>query len=114
VRATHGEACLARTRRRRRSLGRGRAELGDDRRAPLVSGSGEGEGAARAAGPAGPRSDARGHAGCDGLQQRGLGWAAAACWAGKGRWAGLEREGVEGFGNLRILGKRFQTNRIQI
>jgi hypothetical protein len=31
------------------------AELGDDRRAPLVSGSGEGEGAARAAGPAGPK-----------------------------------------------------------
>jgi hypothetical protein len=55
--------------------------------APLVSGSGEEEGAERAAGPAGPRSDARelglagrlagpaallgcarGHAGYDGLQ----------------------------------------------
>jgi hypothetical protein len=34
-------------------------ELGDDRRAPLVSGSGEGEGAARAVGPAGPAGPVR-------------------------------------------------------
>jgi hypothetical protein len=53
VRATHGEACLARTRRRRRSPGRGRAELGDDRRAPAVSLSGWAEsGAAGGCGPA--------------------------------------------------------------
>jgi hypothetical protein len=34
VQATHREACLARTRRRRRSTGRRRAELGDDRWVP--------------------------------------------------------------------------------
>jgi hypothetical protein len=53
------------------------AELGDDQWVPLVSGSGEGEGAARAAGPAGPRSDAR-ELGCGGLLLRGLG--CSACW----------------------------------
>jgi hypothetical protein len=56
------------------------AELGDDRRAPLVSGSGEGEGAAQAAGPAGPRSDAR-ELGCGGL----LGWQGAMGWIRKGK-----------------------------
>jgi hypothetical protein len=42
VRATHGEACLARTRRRRRSPGGGRRGVGNDQWVPLVSGSGRG------------------------------------------------------------------------
>jgi hypothetical protein len=44
MRATHGKACTARTWRRRRSLGRGRPELGDDTGVPPVSGTGCGGG----------------------------------------------------------------------
>jgi hypothetical protein len=40
------------------------AEMGDDRRAPLVSGSGEGEGAERVAGPAGPAKRRARELGC--------------------------------------------------
>jgi hypothetical protein len=57
VRATHREACFARTRRPRQSLGRRRAKLGDDKRTPQVSGTGaEGEAAAALGGPAGPQA----------------------------------------------------------
>jgi hypothetical protein len=59
VRTTHGGSCTGRIRRRRRSPGRGRREVGDDRWALLVSDSGRGRrrrGLAAVAGPAGPRS----------------------------------------------------------
>jgi hypothetical protein len=79
--------------RRRRSPGRKRRRVGDDQWVPLVSGSGEGEGAARAAGPAGPRSVAR-ELGCGGLLLRGLG--CSECWVGLrrpvgwvGKWVGV-------------------------
>jgi hypothetical protein len=72
VRAMHGEACLARTRRRRRSPGRRRAELGDDRRAPAISLSG------------------RWRASCGGLPGRKAKWAAALLAYAAGAAAGPE------------------------
>jgi hypothetical protein len=44
MRATHGEARTAQTRRRRRSPGRGRPELEDGTGVPPVSGTGRGGG----------------------------------------------------------------------
>jgi hypothetical protein len=73
VRATHGEACFARTRRQRQSPGRRRAELGDDKQTPQVSGIGTEEGAAAVlGGPAGPQV---------GCYAAGAGAGFAGCWA---------------------------------
>jgi hypothetical protein len=96
MRATHGEACLARTRRGRRSPGRRRAELGDDRRAPAVSLSGRRRAELRRlAGPEGQMG--RCTAGLCGWRGCWAGGAVAGCQAGPrrpllqaaARWAGL-------------------------
>jgi hypothetical protein len=85
--ATHGEACLARTRRRRRSPGRSRRGEGDDMRVPRCQRlrAREGGGEERAGGVAGPT-------GPEGLLGRvlgGLARARQAAVAGLGRagWA---------------------------
>jgi hypothetical protein len=94
VRATRRRRALVGLRRRRRSLGRGRHEVGDDPSAPLVSDSRRGRrrhGLAATAGPAGPwvlRSWVAGvHklAGWHG-RRRTLGWP-----AGPANLHGLER-----------------------
>jgi hypothetical protein len=119
-RAGHaGTPCSNRTRRRG-----GGVRSGDDAAEGMIGGThglvtqgGGGERLARLGGPAGPegllgRELRRVCASAAGWAEA-LGWAAAACWAGKGRRAELERERVEGFGNLEVWVYILERNQIK-